>query len=180
MGPRPRRSVAMDDDDQIICPRCHRGSVRSDGWRRRRPCATITSVSPAALTTTSAHRTGWRSSAAMPLVFIRRMQKAGFTCDRTRAPTYPDARMPAGAEDRADRRLAADRRGGALARQPAPPGESLPGGRPLLAEPVDGLKDGRGPHGADGSDGCAGAGCGRTTSGAGIGARGRTTGSAAL
>jgi hypothetical protein len=35
----------------------------SDGWRRRRPCATITSVSPAALTTTSAHRTGWRSSA---------------------------------------------------------------------------------------------------------------------
>jgi hypothetical protein len=37
----------------------------------------------------------------------------------------------------------ADQRGDALARQPALPGESLPGGRPLLAEPVDGLKDWR-------------------------------------
>jgi hypothetical protein len=168
----------MDDDDQIICPRCHRGSVRRLAKKTAmrddyecfacRPHYNVSASDRLAI------------ERAMPLVFIRRMQKAGFTCDRTRAPTYPDARMPAGAEDRADRRLAADRRGGALARQPAPPSESLPGGRPLLAEPVDGLKDGRGPHGEDGSDGCAGGGCAGTTSGAGIGARGRTTGNAAL
>ena len=113
----------MDDDDQIICPRCHRGSVRRLAKKTAmrddyecfacRPHYNVSASDRLAI------------ERAMPLVFIRRMQKTGFTCDRTRAPTYPDARMPAGAEDRADRRLATDRRGGALARQPAPPSESL-------------------------------------------------------
>jgi hypothetical protein len=87
--------MAMDDDDRILCPRCHRGSVR----RLAKKTAMRVFRLPPSL---QHQRIGPAGDGARRcrLASIRQMQKAGFTCDQTCAPTHLSARVPAGAEDR--------------------------------------------------------------------------------